>query len=143
MKRKDSIKSEDGVPKEDVFKKPDTTSEKGSVENIDERYPAEKLSDQRASRHSSSSSLYKETIKSERQKRYSSSSDSHEKDRQSFHGSSSSIHKENEKKEYADKSFSKKELKDFSETRLKERNKNKGRSERVKNMLLMTMLMAV
>merc|ERR1712193_254495 len=124
MKRKDSVKSED-----DVFKKHDTPSEKVlPTDNGDEKYSNDKSSE-RGSRHGSSASLYKETVgvRSERQKRYSSSSDTHEKDKNSVHGSSSSIHKESEKKEENSKAFPKnKELKDLSETRKEKREREKA-----------------
>merc|ERR1711973_329005 len=125
MKRKDSVKSED-----DIFKRNDTGSEK-VTDSADEKAINDKpSSDTRGTRHAGSPALYKETVgaRSERQKRYSSSSDTHEKDRNSIHGSSSSIHKENEKKEESSgKSFPKnKELKDLSQTRKEKKEREKA-----------------
>lgn len=120
MKRKDSVRSEDSQVKGDITKRSQNNQDKPLPDNT------EKINDQKISRHSSSSSLYKETIKSERQNRYSSSSDSHEKEKISFHGSNSSIHKESEKKD-SEKSIPRKELKDLSETRKDKRERERSK----------------
>ena len=89
MKRKDSLKSDDETHKDDLFMNPNIPVDKKEPSKHDR--PFDRSNEHRSSRKSSASTLYQETVKGDRQKRYSSSSDSHEKGKLSRQGSNNSV----------------------------------------------------
>lgn len=105
MQRKDSVKSDEEGLREDVFEKEDKTKD------------------------ASSTSSRKDNEKGSRQQRLSSSSETREKEKSSRHSSSSSI-KDAHKKDSVEKLHGKKELKDLSESKKRDKDNDKHLKDR-------------